>query len=171
MSLTFWTVAAGVTLTGLVLGSIWLGSTSARGEAAGLAASRGGAESAARVPEAALATDGPAAAAFVLIPVFDILDCNRADAIDAAQVEEHFSQMFAPLDRDRSRTLSLDEYVGAIRGAERQARERLFARIDVNTDGIASVKEYRNHLFEMIELADTNKDGEVTRAELLAQRQ
>lgn len=111
--------------------------------------------------------DGPTAA-FVLEPLFDTLDCDRKDAIDDGQIDEHFSQLFAPMDLDQSRSLTLSEFVRSSRTNARPRQEAVFSLADRNGDGLVSALEYGEFLVTMIGLADTDKDGDVTRVELLS---
>lgn len=112
----------------------------------------------------------PPTPAMFLEPVFDILDCDRQDMIDRGQVDEHFGQLFAPRDTDRSHTLSLGEFVSGTRGALRKRRELAFGTADQNADGQLTADEFTAHLYGLLDAADSNKDGSVTRQELVATR-
>lgn len=103
----------------------------------------------------------------LLGPFFGTLDCDQQGYIDGGQVDEHFSQLFAPYDLDRSRTLTRNEYLAiSPPGPLRERREQLFAAGDRDGDGLSSANEYRRHLHEALQTADGDRNGEVTRQEL-----
>ncbi|MEM1092826.1 MAG: hypothetical protein AAGB27_04595 [Pseudomonadota bacterium] len=105
-------------------------------------------------------------AAFLLYPMFDVLDCTQQGFIEAAEVDEHLAFLFTPLDRDRSMALTPNEYVLAKTPEDRVRQELIFARADSNGDRRLTVAEYRLRLIDLIDAADDNGDGEVTRSEL-----
>lgn len=109
---------------------------------------------------------GPTEASYVLAPIFDILDCDRVGAIDSGQVDEHVFEVFRPNDRDRSRRLSAKEFGRTFTRGGAALRTQLFRQADRNGDEQLTANEYQGHLYAMVELADTNRDGEVTRQEL-----
>lgn len=112
----------------------------------------------------------PAIAAAILEPMFETLDCTEAGYFQEPEINEHFSQIFRFYDRDLSRTITRAEYLRGTSGAKKQELQHLFARIDADKNGILSAKEYREHLSAMFQLADANRDGELTREELTADR-
>lgn len=101
-----------------------------------------------------------------LVPVFDILDCTDQGFIESGEVDEHFAQVFNPMDRNRSRSLSRSEYLRYGSAETLSLREAAFDGIDTDRDQSVSALEFRSYLFQIIEIADTDGDGEVTREEL-----
>lgn len=112
----------------------------------------------------------PPTPAMVLEPVFEILDCDREGLIDRGQVDEHFGQLFAPRDLNRSHTLDVDEYVRGTAGAQRRRFSVAFAAADRDESGELTSDEFIDHLYRLVDQADADGDGSVTVAELVATR-
>lgn len=110
------------------------------------------------------------AADLVVQRIYNQLDCDLDGTVEPDEVDEHFAQVWAPMDRDGSRTLSAMEYgqlVGT--GGAPQARERqrqLFRDADADASAAIDPAEMRAHLRRLIVLADRNGDYEVTRTEV-----
>lgn len=105
---------------------------------------------------------------FVLGPYFDILDCDREGLIDTGQIDEHFTQLFGPLDMDRSRNLTPGEFIHHTQHRSRSRQEAAFKMADKDGDDLVSVNEFLAFYYGMVEAADTNRDGEVDLQELRA---
>ncbi len=103
---------------------------------------------------------------FVIEPAFDTLDCVDEGFVQAAEVDEHLPQLqqgFSmlmtyhakvgqPDDDEYNRLAEIDSYVRSA--------------MDTNEDGDVSALELRAYLMELIEAADDDGDGVVTRDEL-----
>jgi Ca2+-binding EF-hand superfamily protein len=85
--------------------------------------------------------------------------------VDLGEVDEHLSQLWLPIDLDRSQTLQRTEYAMTHRAVSDDVAERLFRDADVNGDGEIDVREFRRHLKRMIRVLDSNGDGEIDRAD------
>ena len=94
-------------------------------------------------------------------PIFGILDCEGVGAVQAGESDEHMQQLFFSKDRDRSRTLSQQEFItGNTKHSKLDAA--VFRQIDSNGDGVLSAAEYRNYVEHVILLIDTDGDSEVS---------
>ena len=116
-----------------------------------------------------LTSDGrytAAAAALLFEPIFSTLDCERTGSFQQPEIDEHFAQVLRFTDPDRSRTISLSEYVRGARGPRGAALTQLFERADEDSNSVLSTLEYRKQLLAMFDVLDQSKDGEVSRAEL-----
>jgi hypothetical protein len=109
--------------------------------------------------------DERAAALHFIKPAFPILDCTDTGSIEQGEVDEHFFNLFFSLDADRSRSISLQEYIRAAYDSTPEKEGFIFDLIDTDGNGAVSTREYRQHLFTAIDLADENGDGEVTELE------
>lgn len=107
--------------------------------------------------------DSRSASVYFLNPIFDILDCTSEGVVDPAEVGEHFHPLFFSRDRDRSRTISRQEFTQFVPDKEKYTF--IYTLIDKNSDNKITPIEFRDYLIFVIHDADTNKDGEVSRAE------
>ncbi|MEE4379603.1 MAG: EF-hand domain-containing protein [Candidatus Competibacteraceae bacterium] len=98
----------------------------------------------------------------VVKAVFSRLDCDLDGTIDPSEVDDHFAQLWHPIDRDRSRTLSKNEYALSHRSVPDTIGTALFRDADADTNGQISVTEYRKHLERMILTVDQDGDREVS---------
>ena len=110
----------------------------------------------------------PENAAAILRPIFAVLDCEQQGFVQQPEIDEHFSQLLSRVDRDRSRIISRDEYARASQQVTDATLQWRYNQIDRDGNGKVSAKEYRDHLYAMHELADLNRDGEVSEQELSA---
>ncbi|MEM1230945.1 MAG: hypothetical protein AAGI15_10440, partial [Pseudomonadota bacterium] len=101
------------------------------------------------------------------------LDCDLDGAVEPDEVDEHFAQVWAPMDRDGSRTLSSTEYwqlLGSAVSTQPVAADarvqQLFGDADADANQAIDPAEMRAHLRRLIVLADRNGDYEVTRPEV-----
>ena len=101
----------------------------------------------------------------VLNLLFYPLDCDMDGVIDPGEVDEHISQLWLPIDGDRSRTLSPKEYAMTHRTLDAKSDAVLFADADANHDGVVGVDEFRAHVKRMIRLLDTDGDREISRGD------
>jgi hypothetical protein len=97
--------------------------------------------------------------------IFDLLDCETTGSIDTFEVDDHFSQVWLPADRDHSRTLSRREYAYTHYPMSKGKSEALFREADANSDGQLQAMEFRLHLQRMIQALDADGNREVTRQE------
>ncbi len=100
-----------------------------------------------------------------LQPMFDTLDCEGVGIVESGEVDEHFYGVFGFADVDNSRSLSKQEYIKSIHNADPGLESFIFASIDKNGDGMLSPLEFRNHVIMAIDIADTNRNGELTETE------
>lgn len=96
--------------------------------------------------------------------VFHTLDCENIGQMQASEIDEHFNQLFLPYDRDRSRSLSEQEFISGKTG-NKQLEAVIFKRMDSDHNKTVSVKEYREYVFYAAQLIDTDHDGEVSLSE------
>ncbi len=98
--------------------------------------------------------------------LFDLLDCDMDGTIEQAEIDDHFSQIWLPSDRDASQTLSAREFVLISGALSETQRSDTFNAADANADDVVSAAELRVYLFGLIELLDDNGDFELSRADL-----
>ncbi|MEL7448255.1 MAG: hypothetical protein AAFN78_03550 [Pseudomonadota bacterium] len=101
----------------------------------------------------------------VVRAIFDRLDCDLDGTVETAEVDDHFAQVWAPSDRDRSRALSPVEYSRLHYTLSDEQGRGLFADADADADGKITAGELRLHLQRMIRHIDADNDNEVTRAD------
>ncbi len=107
----------------------------------------------------------PDQARAVLQNLFSALDCDMAGDIDAGEVDDHFGQVWLPVDRDRSRLLDRSEYSRVHHAIPAADSRALFADADRNGDDGIDHNEYRAHLQRLLEVLDADANGSVTREE------
>ncbi len=105
-------------------------------------------------------------ARFLLVPVFDILDCTNQGFIEAGEVDEHFPVLFNHFDKDLDRSLERKEYVRSRDAGQARLEARMFDDMDTNSDDRVSAREYRAQVIHLIAAVDYDGDGEVTPEEL-----
>lgn len=98
--------------------------------------------------------------------LFNALDCDLDGTVEPAEVDDHFGQLWLPVDRDQSQTLSRGEYAMTHRKMDDAGSDALFADADANRDGEVDVNEYRAHVKRMILLVDSDGDREATRPDV-----
>lgn len=97
--------------------------------------------------------------------IFDRLDCDLDGTVEVAEVDDHFAQVWAPLDVDRSRSLSRTEYARTHPALPDTAARALFTDADADGDGRVNANEFRLHLQRMIRTLDADGDYVVSRAD------
>ncbi|MEZ5582764.1 MAG: EF-hand domain-containing protein [Candidatus Competibacteraceae bacterium] len=102
----------------------------------------------------------------VVQAIFNRLDCDLDGTVDPSEVGEHIAQLWHPIDRDQSRTLSKKEYALTHRAVPEDIGTALFRDADADGDGQISVSEFRHHLERMIVKVDSNGDREVSLTEV-----
>jgi len=105
-------------------------------------------------------------ASYMLVPVFETLDCTDQGAIESGEVDTHFPALFGWHDTDRNSTITRTEFVITTNGDRTDLSEAAFAGMDTDGDGKLTIIEYRRGLMSLIESMDSDGDGEVTMAEL-----
>lgn len=105
-------------------------------------------------------------ARYLLVPVFETLDCTDQGAIESGEVDTHFPSLFGWHDTDRDSTISRTEFVATTNADRAHLSEAAFADMDADGDGQLTIIEYRRGLMSLIESMDGDGDGEVTMAEL-----
>lgn len=106
-------------------------------------------------------------AAAVIGYIFSRLDCDLEGTVEVSEVDDHFAQVWTPLDIDWSRSLSPKEYsLTHVAKTEASART-LYEHADRNGDGRIGYTEFRLHLQELVAVLDANDDREVSRAEVM----
>lgn len=112
----------------------------------------------------------PVATPAGLASIFYVMDCMNQGFIDAGEVIEHGSVLFRRIDRDRSADISRAEYVGAIHKHWTPLRNAYFDHMDADGNDSVSLSDYMDHLAEMIDAADINRDGDASWEEILILR-
>ncbi|MEE2733281.1 MAG: hypothetical protein VYA55_20850 [Pseudomonadota bacterium] len=112
-------------------------------------------------PEAETVDPRHAAAVHFIQPIFSVLDCEKKGEIEAGEIDEHFAELYFFVDRDRSRTISLQEFSASMSHSSAQQDAYLFQQMDTNQDQLVSIMEYRQFVFEVLQVADTDRNGSV----------
>lgn len=97
---------------------------------------------------------------------FNLLDCDTDGIIDPFEVDEHFSQLWLPVDRDHSRSLSKKEYFYTHRTVSKKVEDFLFRDADRNLDKKVSPEEFQRQMERAIGSLDSDQDGEVVRSDV-----
>jgi hypothetical protein len=97
--------------------------------------------------------------------VFNALDCDINGFVEPNEVDDHFAQLWHPIDVDRSRSLNPREYAMTHDKLDDAAASALFVDADTNSDGEVSPREFGDHLRRVIVLLDTDGDNEISRAD------
>jgi hypothetical protein len=95
--------------------------------------------------------------------VFNALDCDTNGYVEPSEVDDHFAQLWHPIDIDRSRSLTPREYAKTHKKLDERAAKALFADADANANGEVDVREFGDHLRRMILILDTDGDYEISR--------
>jgi hypothetical protein len=120
-----------------------------------------------------LAQDGPSPSS---LRWFDSFDQNQDGVLTPEEVEATGSVQFLRIDTDASGTLTLDEYLAASPDASEDEIHKTQGRFEVmdrrgdaagRGDGKATPQEFINFGKFVIELADFNEDGRLTREEFI----
>src|SRR5690606_3536783 len=82
------------------------------------------------------------------------------------EVDEHFYDMFYAINKSRSLSINKDELQGSLYGSNDAQVSYIFELMDSNLDSIVTTKEFRSFMFTAIDLVDTNKNGEITLADV-----
>lgn len=98
--------------------------------------------------------------------IFNALDCDVDGVVDPGEVDEHFAQLWHPIDRDRSRTLSPREYALTHHEVAEPIAQALFADADANGDGDVDFREFNAHIKRLIIVIDNDGDLEISRADV-----
>lgn len=104
-----------------------------------------------------------AEAAAVVDKVFNVLDCDIDGVIDRLEIDEHFAQLWLPLDTDRSGALSKLEYTYVHRAVPEATAKKLFADADADKDKNVTPIEFQKHMERMIQIVDDEGDGDIMR--------
>ncbi len=94
------------------------------------------------------------------------LDANKDGKLQVTELPELMKERLATADTDKDGVLSVAELT-AHRAQAKQAR---FAKEDKNGDGALDATEVGDKMWSHLQVADANKDGKVTLAELDAAR-
>ena len=106
------------------------------------------------------------AAAHFVRPMFPILDCEGTGQVEPGEVDEHIFQIVAYTDSDRSRKISLAEFIASVHNSNPENEAFIFHEMDADHNGEVTLRELHQHIVRSIEVADLNKDGELTEAEV-----
>lgn len=99
---------------------------------------------------------------------YDAVDTDHNEMIDAAEMERVRAKRFPRYDGDGDGYVSLDEFNFALPedlSDERERRSRRFAVMDTDDDDLLTLDEYLDFGRRVMEAADPNRDGIVTRQE------
>lgn len=81
-------------------------------------------------------------------------------------MDEHIFQIVAYTDSDRSRKISLAEFIASVHNSRPENEAFIYHEMDTDHNGEVTVREFHQHIVRAIEAADLNKDGELTEAEV-----
>ncbi len=118
-----------------------------------------------RTNEEPVFPDQKSTAIHFIQPLFTVLDCERKGEIESGEVDEHFFELYFFTDRDRSRSISLQEYINSVAKSSSEQSTYIFNQMDTDKDALISTREFRDYLITSIEIADANQDGSVTEQE------
>lgn len=116
-------------------------------------------------PLAPAFADLRSAAIHFLQPIFYTLDCEKVGVVEAGEVEEHFYEIFFRADRDHSRSISRQEFRLAAVTRNDRKEDYIFDLMNRDGNDVVSVQEFLQHVYTAIDLADSNKNGELTEQE------
>lgn len=122
--------------------------------------------SATEVQESKAFPNDQAAAVHFMKSKFSIMDCSDMGIISKGEVDEHFYDLFYAINKSRSLSISRDELQGSLYDSNDAQVSYIFELMDSNLDRVVSTKEFRSFMFTAIDLLDTNKNGEVTLADV-----
>ncbi len=122
--------------------------------------------SSSKVQEQMAFADDRAAAIHFLQSNFTILDCSDRGIVSKGEVDDHFYDLFYSIDRNRSLHITYDELERAFSDSTDAQVSYLFRLMDGDLDSSVTTQEFRRFMFTAIDLADTNKNGEVTLADV-----
>jgi Ca2+-binding EF-hand superfamily protein len=88
-------------------------------------------------------------------------DKNGNGAVEIAELPERMQKWLAKADTNNDGKITVDE----LKAHAQVRREEMFKRADKNSDGALSADEV-GHRWERLQVADTDRNGAVTRAEL-----
>jgi EF hand len=94
------------------------------------------------------------------------LDANKDGKLQLTELPERMRERLATADTDKDGVLSVAE----LTSHHARAKQERFARADKNGDGALQASEVGDRKWDRIEVADANKDGKVTFAEVDAAR-
>src|SRR5689334_20063403 len=102
---------------------------------------------------------------------FNRLDQKKAGGFTLADLQRISGKEFKRIDDNKDGGLSLDEYTYGIPPARQDAIDfftQRFQRSDYNGDGKVDFNEDQAYCVDLVNAADVNKDGIVTKDEFLA---
>ena len=109
-----------------------------------------------------------AAHAVIVNPLFDELDCESLGYVQPGEVDEHAGPIFSSFDTDKSFGISKAEWYGGAISKENALVALSFKMADANSDTSLNYLEFTTYLKRAVSTLDSNGDGELSPAELLA---
>ncbi len=96
---------------------------------------------------------------------FQVLDCDLEGNVELSEIDDHFAQVWGPIDLDRSRALSSREYWKMHRPLTPEGDAALWRDADRDGDSLVSPAELRSQLRRLMPLLDADGDLEISGAE------